>query len=231
MKYSISIVLPVYNEESGLKSTLKGLVPILEKTFSNYEIIIVESGSTDNSSKVADEAAKKNKNIRVIHQGERKGYGNGIREGLKNCKKYISMYIDCDNPYDFTYLKKAAKYIKEYDAVIGYKVGKRESIGRSILSKGAYFLNSLLFGLNVKDINYPFKMIKTSFVRKMVLNSNTSLIPIELLVGLRTQNAKIKEIKVPHKIRTEGKSKMGFSSMIIEHFVEIFRYFLLKRRN
>jgi glycosyltransferase involved in cell wall biosynthesis len=230
MKYSISIVLPVYNEESGLKSTLKGLVPVLKQAFSDYEIIIVESGSTDNSGNVADEAAKKNKNIRVIHQGKRKGYGNGIREGLKNCKKYISMYIDCDNPYDFVYLKKAAKYIEEYDAVIGYKIGKRESTGRLILSKGAYFMNSLLFGLNVKDINYPFKMIKTGFVRKMVLSSNTSLIPIELLVGLKKQNAKIKEIEVPHKIRTEGKSKMEFSSMVIGHFVEIFRYFLLRKR-
>jgi len=229
MKYSISIVLPVYNEESGLKSTLKGLVPILEKTFSNYEIIIVESGSTDRSGEIADEAAKKNKKVKVIHQGERKGYSNGIREGLRNCKNDISMYIDCDNPYDFKYLKEAAKYIGKYDAVIGYKIGKRESFGRLVLSKGAYIINKMLFGLDAKDINYPFKMIKTEFVKKMNLFSDAYLIPVELLVGLKKQKAKIKEIEVPHKNRREGESKMGISNMIIGHSTEIIQY-LLKRK-
>jgi glycosyltransferase involved in cell wall biosynthesis len=231
MKYTISIVLPVYNEEAGIISTLKNLLPILKKTFSNYEIIIVESGSTDKSGEIADKLARKNQKIRVIHQGKRKGYSNGIREGLKHCKYDLSMYIDCDNPYDFKYLKEAVRYIGDYDAVIGYKQGKRESFGRLILSKGAYLLNSILFGLNVKDINYPFKMMKTNLVKKMSLYSNTSLLPTELLIGLKKQKAKIKEIQVPHKIRTEGKSKMGFIKMIIGHLIDIVRYLKNSLRN
>jgi glycosyltransferase involved in cell wall biosynthesis len=230
MKHTISIVLPVYNEEAGIISTLKNLVPVLEQTFSDYEIIIVESGSTDKSGEVADTAAKKNKKIRVIHQEERKGYSNGIREGLKHCKYELSMYIDCDNPYDFKYLKEAAKYIKDCDAVIGYKKGKRESFARLILSKGAYFLNKTFFDINVKDINYPFKMIKTKFIKKMDLCSDKSFLPVELLIGLKKQKAQIKEMEVPHKIRAEGKSKMGFGTMIIEHFIDMIKY-LKKRRD
>src|SRR3989338_2746896 len=151
MKHSISIVLPVYNEEAGIKSTLNNLVPVLKKVFSNYEIIIVESGSTDKSGQIADKFAKNNKNIKVIHQGKKKGYGNAIKEGLKHCKYDLSMYIDCDNPYDFKYLGEAVKYIDEYDAVIGYKKGKRETLGRLILSKGANIFSKILFRLDVKD--------------------------------------------------------------------------------
>jgi len=223
MKHTISIVLPVYNEEEGIKSTLNNLVPVLEQNFSDYEIIIVESGSTDKSGEVADEAAKNNKKIRVIHQGKRNGYGNGIREGLKYCRHELSLYIDCDNPYDFKYLKEATKYIGRYDAVIGYKKGKRESFGRLILSKGAYFLNRALFGLNVKDINYPFKMIKTRLVRNMKLFSDKSFIAAEILIGLKKQKAKIKEIEVPHKVRTEGKSKMNLTKIIGEHLIDTIR--------
>tara|TARA_Y100000294_G_C8513175_1_gene319664 strand:- start:295 stop:993 length:699 start_codon:yes stop_codon:yes gene_type:complete len=225
MKYSISIVVPVYNEEEGITSTLKNLMPVLKSTFSDYEIIIVESGSTDNSAKVADKASKNNRRIKVIHQGKRKGYGNGIREGLRNCKNELLMYTDCDNVYDFKYIREAAKYIGEYDAVIGYKKGKRESMMRLIVSKGAYYLNLLLFGLNVKDINYPFKMMKTRFVKKMNLYSNTTLIPVELLVGLKKQKAKIKEIEVPFIMRTEDKSKMNYITVISGHIVDIARYF------
>jgi hypothetical protein len=139
------------------------------------------------------------------------------------------MYIDCDNPYDFKYLKEAAGYMEKYDAVIGFKKGKRESITRLVLSKGAYYLNLLLFGLNVRDINYPFKMIKTKFVKKINLFSDAYLIPVELLVGLKRQKAKIKEIEVPHKNRKEGESKMSISSMIIGHSTETIQY-LLKRK-
>ena len=223
MNHTISIVLPVYNEEAGIKSTLRNLIPVLEENFSNYEVIIVESGSTDKSGEVADEAARKNKKIRVIHQGKRKGYGNGIREGLKHCRHELSLYIDCDNPYDFKYIKKAAKYIGKYDAVIGYKKGKRESLGRLILSKGAYFLNRIIFGLNVKDINYPFKMMRTKLVKKMNLFSNKSFIAAEIMVGLKKQKAKIKEIEVPHTVRTEGKSKLEYRNIIIEHLIDTIR--------
>lgn len=225
MKYSISIVLPVYNERQGIKSTLKNLVPILGKKFSDYEIIIVESGSTDKSGEIADELSRKNRKIMVIHQGERKGYGNGIREGLKHCKYELSMYIDCDNPYDFKYLQEAAKYMGRYDAVIGYKKGKRESFGRLILSKGAYFFHKMLFNLNIKDINYPFKMIKTKFVKKMKLVSDHSFLAPEILIELKRQKARIKEISVPHNIRKEGESKfMNYKKVMIDHIKDVIKY-------
>ena len=224
MNYTISIVLPLYNEEAGIKSTLRNLVPVLKQAFSNYEIIIIESGSIDKSGEIADKAAKKNNKIKVIHQGERKGYGNAISEGLKHCRDSLSMYIDCDNPYDFKYLKEALKYIRDYDAVIGYKQGKRETFGRLILSKGANLISKLLFRLNVKDVNYPFKMVKTDFVKKMNLLSNNSFIAAEILIELKKQKAKIKEILVPHKTRTEGKSKfMDFRKVISEHLIDIVR--------
>lgn len=224
MKHNISIVLPLYNEEEGIKSTLKNLVPVLKRAFSDYEIIIVESGSTDKSGEIADRASKKDKKIRVIHQGSRKGYGNAIREGLKHCKHGLSMYIDCDNPYDFRYLEYAVNYIEECDAVIGYKQGKRETFGRLVLSKGANLFSKVLFRLNVKDVNYPFKMMKTEFVKKMNLLSNNSFIAAEILIELKKQRAKIKEILVPHKMRTHGQSKfMNFRKVISEHLNDLLR--------
>lgn len=229
MQHSISIVLPVYNEEHGIKSTLKNLVPVLEKSFSDYEIIIVESGSTDKSGEISDESARKNRKIKVIHQGERKGYGNAVREGLKHCRHELSMYIDCDHPYDFKYLQEAAKYMGRYDAVIGYKKGKRESFGRFILSEGGYFFHKVFFNISTKDISYPFKMMKTKFVKKMILVSDHSFIAPEILIELKRQKAKIKEILVPHTKRREGTSKfMNYKKVIIDHIKDLIKY--LKKR-
>jgi len=230
MEYTLSIVIPVYNEEAGIKSTLKNLVPILNKTFSDYEIIVVESGSIDKSAEIADEAAKKNKKIKVIHQGIKKGYGNALREGLKICRYDLSMYTDCDNPFDFIYIKKALRYFNDYDAVIGYRLGKRENLGRIILSKGANFFEKMFFRLNVKEINYPFKMIKTKLAKKMNLISNNSFISAEILMELKKNKAKIKQIQIPTKLRTEGESKFkDFGKVIADHLKDAIRCLLLKK--
>lgn len=230
MKYTLSIVIPVHNEEAGIKSTLKNLVPILDKTFSNYEIIIVESGSTDKSAEIADEAAKKNKKIRVIHQGAKKGYGNALREGLENCKYDLIMYTDCDNPFEFKYIKEALRYFPDYDAVIGYRLGKRESFGRLILSKGANFITNMLFQLNVKEINYPFKIIKSYLVKRMNLLSNDSFIAAEILIELKKAKAKIKQIQIPTRQRAEGESKfMNLKKLMLNHLKDAIRCLLTKK--
>ena len=76
--------------------------------------------------------------------------------------------------------------------------------------------------MDVKDVNYPFKMMKTEFVKKMQLLSNKSFIAAEIIIELKKQNAKIKEILVPHKTRTEGESKfMDFRKVIIDHLIDI----------
>jgi glycosyltransferase involved in cell wall biosynthesis len=230
MKYTLSIVIPVYNEEAGIKSTLKNLVPILNKTFSDYEIIFVESGSTDKSAEIADKAAKRNKKIKVIHQGMKKGYGNALREGLRNCKYDLTMYTDCDNPFDFIYIKKALRYFSNYDAVIGYRLGKRETFGRLILSRGANLLENILFRLNVKEVNYPFKIIKTKLVKKMNLLSNNSFIAAEILMELKKKKARIKQIQIPTKLRMEGESKfMDLRKLILDHLKDATRCLLLKK--
>lgn len=233
MKYSISVIIPIYNEEAAIKSTLKNLVPILDKTFSDYEIIIVESGSTDKSAEVADKAAKKNNKIKVIHQGERKGYGNAIREGFKHCRCDLSMYLDSDNPFDFIHLKKAVKYFGDYDAVIGYMQGnKRETLGRLILSNGWNLLANIFFRLNAKGVDYPFKMIKTKLLKKINLLSDHSFIATEILIQLKKEKAKIKQIQIPTNIRIEGESKFNDSGkVIVNHLKDAIRCLLIKKFN
>ena len=221
MVYSISVVIPVHNEEASLNKTINELIPVLKKNFSDYEAIIVESGSTDKSGVIADQIAKKNMRIRVIHQGKKLGYGNALRRGLRECKNDLSVYTDCDRPYDFKYLAEAAKYMKNYDAVTGYRVGKRESFSRYIMSIGGNLFAKIFFGVGVKDEGFPFKMIKTDLIKKFNLVSNYSFITVEILSELKRYKAKIKEIPVRYKIRTEGKSKfMDFGNVVIKHLID-----------
>ena len=225
MAYSISVVIPVYNEEKNVGATLKRLVPVLKNNFFDYEVIIVESGSTDKSSAIIDNFARKNKKIIVIHQKKKMGYSNAIRTGFMECKKELSIFVDCDLPYDFKYLADASKYMRDYDAVLGYRVGKRGSLGRLIMSKGANILAKVLFNINVKDVGFPFKMIRTRLLKNFNLVSNNSFIREEILIELKKHNARTKEIPIPYQARIEGKSKFSnFSRTVKGHLVDIFNY-------
>tara|TARA_B100000315_G_C14192238_1_gene413896 strand:- start:173 stop:610 length:438 start_codon:yes stop_codon:yes gene_type:complete len=125
------------------------------------------------------------------------------------------MYTDCDNPFDFRHIKGALRYFSNYDVVIGYRLGKRENFGRFIISRGANLLTNLLFRLNAKEVNYPFKIIKTRLAKKMDLLSNNSFISAEILMELKKKKAKIKQIQIPTKLRDEGESKFKDSGKVI----------------
>ena len=79
----ISIVIPIYNEQRGIKNSIKKIRDFLKKNFKKFEIIIVESGSTDGSNKICQEVVKKNKNIKLINEKTRNGFGSALKKAFK----------------------------------------------------------------------------------------------------------------------------------------------------
>ena len=148
----ISVVVPLYNEEEGAKKTVLDLDRYLQKICEKYEILAIESGSTDNTPKIINDLAKKLKNVKAIHQKRRMGIGNAIRLGYKNSRYDWVWYRDGDNPYPVEELGNALPYTNDYDAVIAYKTGKRENFTRWFLSLSYNALIKTLFRLKFRDI-------------------------------------------------------------------------------
>ena len=172
MNNSISVVVPVYNEEENLRDTVVRLNNFLFKIFKNYEIIIVDSSSTDKTGQIADELSRKFKKVYTMHQSKRRGYGNGLREGYRHCKHDLVWYMDGDCPYDLNALNMALPLIKNADAVIGFKSGKDESFQRWLFSEGYNLLIRILFKLNYKDINFSFKLLRHDSLKRLNLKSD-----------------------------------------------------------
>lgn len=225
MKYEISVVVPVYNEGKNLEKAVVSLVDLLKKECKDYEIIIVDSDSKDNTKEIADALCRKYKKVRAIFQKERKGFGNGLREGYKNCKLDFVWYVDADLPYDLSELKKAFPFMKDYDAVIGYKTGKRENLMRVLMSIIYNNLIRLVFGLKFRDINYSYKIIRNDVLKNLSLKSDGWFVATEILVELDKKGYKVKELHVPFKMRVEGESKVSNYLGVTFYFLkEVFRY-------
>lgn len=225
----ISVVVPLYNEEEGAKKTVLGLDRYLKKICEKYEILAIESGSTDNTPKIIDGLAKKLKNVKAIHQKRRMGVGNAIRLGYKNSRYDWVWYRDGDNPYPVEELGKALPYTNNYDAVIAYKTGKRENFTRWFLSLGYNALIKTLFRLKFRDINYHFKFIRKEMLDKLDLRSNIWFIDAEILIELKKNKARVKEIPVRYHIRKEGSSTVtNYPKVVMDLLREIAEY--MKRK-
>lgn len=226
MNFKISVIVPVYNEEENLENAVTKLVQLLEKECADFEVIIVDSDSKDKTWDVAEKLIKKYRKVRAIRQKERKGFGNGLIAGYANAQLDYVWYVDADLPYDLNDLKKAFPFLEDYDAVIGYKTGKRENILRSIMSVVYNGLIRFVFNLPYKDINYSYKIIKRSVLNTLDLRSDEWFVTVELLVGLKNKGYHVKEISVPFVRRKMGKSKVSgnYCKTILYFLKEIVRY-------
>ena len=116
----------------------------------------------------------------------------------------------------------------QYDAVSGYRLGKKESLPRLIASAGYDMVIALCFGFYLRNSSFSFKLIKRTVLEQLDLRSDGWFLPVELLVELKKRKFKITQISIPFVHRTQGDSKVSILPVIKNLLKEIYAY---KRRS
>lgn len=154
MKINISIMVPSLNEEENIEDTINEIKSGLKGLVKDYEIIIFNDGSTDNTGKIAEKLTKKNKKITVIHNKVPRGMGYCYREGLKRSKYEYYMYIPGDNQFPQKALWKMLSQTGKADIIIPYVTNMNiRPILRQWLSATFTHTINILFGLKVSYYN------------------------------------------------------------------------------
>jgi hypothetical protein len=200
----ISIIVPVHNESLVLRKNILVIKNYVEKNLhENYEIIISEDGSTDDTEKIAKEIASNNKNVFYIHSKKRLGRGGGLKKAGRYVRGDYIIYMDVDLSTNLDSIKKLAKWLEEYDIVIGSRYLRSSTFIRSplrlFLSKNFNFIRRLMFpSLKVKDAQCGFK----GFRKKVFLEINKKVRhdgwswDTEFLIMANRYGYSIKEISV-----------------------------------
>jgi len=224
---AISVFFPTYNEEGNIKNTVLKAVKVLEKVFKEWEIVIVNDGSIDNTKKIATELSKTNTRIRVINHEVNKGYGASLQTGFYNTKYDWIVFTDSDGQFDFSEITKFVETQENTNAdlVIGYYKNRQVSKFKKITSKMWELAVMLLFGLHVKDIDCGFKLISKEVINKIprLESQRGAFISSEFLIKAKRQGFKMVEIPVTHFPRVEGKGTGRDVKVIIKSFVDLFR--------
>ncbi|MDD4938181.1 MAG: glycosyltransferase [Candidatus Shapirobacteria bacterium] len=211
MNKGISIVIPCYNEENNLKNNvLQEVYDFLKTQKFNWEVIICNDESTDNSLKLVHDFVSKHPNFRVLdlpHGGK----PSAVWGGIKQAKYPIVLFTDMDQSTPLTELTKLLPYFDQgFDVVIGSRGVVRE--GNSFLRRiGApifLFFRRLVLLRNIIDTQCGFKAIKTDLAKKIFPKLQffkdktdnkgwrVSAFDVELLFMIQKWGYKIKEVPV-----------------------------------
>lgn len=227
---SLSIFFPAYNDSQSIPKLIKTANSVAREIASDYEIIVINDGSKDNTEDVVEELKKKYKKLRVIHHSKNLGYGAALASGLSNSKKEWIFYTDGDGQYDpkelFLLLKSLNSGI---DVVNGYKLRRSDNLVRKILGNFYNFYLRLLYPIPVSDIDCDFRLIRGSKIKNVELSSNGGSVCLELILKLQKNGARFAEVGVHHYRREHGHSQFfnikNILKMVYENFNFYFKYY------
>jgi glycosyltransferase involved in cell wall biosynthesis len=172
---SVDIVIPVYNEETELESSVKKLYAFLDKGLPGYDwnIIVADNASTDGTYRIAQALAKKLKHVKCIHLSQ-KGRGRAVKRAWNESRAQYVGYMDVDLSTDLKSLRPLLEsFRKGSDIAIGSRLlGSSQVIGRTvrreILSRGYNILIKLFFGVSFHDAQCGFKAVTRRVVRDLL---------------------------------------------------------------
>ncbi len=160
---NLTIIIPVYNEEDAIESTLSELLHLAQ--FEKWEIIVVNDGSLDNTKTVLEKFTT----VKVINHPYNKGYGAALKSGIKSSKTDLICFFDADGQHNPADVKNLLDNIGSFDMLVGErgKDSHKEWIrkpGKWILSKVANFLT----GKKISDLNSGLRIIKREIIVKLL---------------------------------------------------------------
>lgn len=223
---SVSVFFPAYNLEAQIKNTVERAFEIVPKLVSNYEIIVINDGSTDKTAEILSKLSQKHPKLRIINHKANRGYGGALKSGLYQSKYPWIVFTDGDGQFDISELNNFLEKQSETgaDIVIGYYRKRRVSSFKILTSKIWEFVVFILFGLRVRDIDCGFKLISREVIRGIskLESERGAFISSELLIKSRKKGFKIVEIGVSHFARIEGKGTGRDLNVIMQSFVDLF---------
>ena len=203
---SLSVFFPVYNEAEALPQLIERSLSVLESLgLGDYEVIIVDDGSSDGTGVIADDCAKKSSRVRVIHHKHNSGYGAALVSGFGAAKFEWVCYTDGDGQFDLADIRNFFDPSTQVDVVLGYRRARNDHFGRRFNAWLWGLLVRMTLAIEVKDLDCGFKLFRTARVKNLgMLKTRGAVISAELLLRLKMAGCAWEQVEVEHYPRRGG---------------------------
>lgn len=205
---SISVFFPAYNDEGSIGGMVNKALALLPHLTDDYEVIVVNDGSSDGTAAILYGLARQHPSVKVIHHTRNRGYGGALRTGFTAAAKDWVFYTDGDGQYDVQELVRLVPLMAEgIDVVNGYKIKRSDSKRRVVLGGVYKFLARILFGLPIRDVDCDFRLMRRQAIQNIELVSTSGVVCTEMVYKLHKSGCRFAETPVNHYPRLHGQSQ------------------------
>lgn len=209
MSWSLSVVVPVYNEAALVEPAIATIDGYLRASWSDYEIVLVESGSSDGTAEACDHLPAQFPNVRVIHEGARNGFGAAVGLGYREARKSLVWLVTVDHPFPLESLEHAVSLLDQHDCVLSYRAADPRPLSRRAQSLVYNGLVRLVLALPMRHVNSAFKLLKRDVANRLTVGARGWFFDAELLYRIDRAGVSWTEIPVPLLDRGAGRGSVG----------------------
>jgi glycosyltransferase involved in cell wall biosynthesis len=204
----LTVFFPAYNDSGTIASLVIAAHRTAEALTPDFEILIINDGSADNTAEIADELARTYPRVRVIHHARNRGYGGALRSGFSEASKDVIFYTDGDGQYDPSELALLwSRLADDVDLVNGYKISRSDPWHRIVIGRVYHHTVKLLFGLKIRDVDCDFRLMRRAIFDRVHLRHNSGVICLEMMKKVQDAGYRIAEVPVHHFHRAFGQSQ------------------------
>lgn len=227
--YSFTMIVPAYNEEELLEFFVRKSVRDLSKGCKDFEILLVDDGSTDRTGVIADQLAEEFPQVRVLHLGRNYGVGYNFIESYGLATKDYIFWNTVDGFFDTADLHVLARHLETHDIVSGYRTNlKANNFYQKLLTLGNFYLVRILYSLNLKAFQ-TVQLHPRSYMHSIKIEGRSSFIAPELLYKAQALGLKIKEVPITFHPRQAGVAKGGKPRFVMHSVRDVLKHFVLWR--
>ncbi|MBE9508040.1 MAG: glycosyltransferase family 2 protein [Chloroflexi bacterium] len=218
---SLSIVLPAHNEEENVASAVAEVSGVAQQLGMDYEIILVNDGSTDRTGEISRDLAQRVPNFRLVEHHPNRGYGGSLKAGFAAATKDLVAFFPADKQFVFSEIRQLLERIDEADVVSGYRANRQDPFIRRLNAFGWNTLIRLLFGHLCHDIDCGFKLFRREILDRVTIVSDGAMIDTEFLAGAKARGYRIAEVPVTHLPRVAGEATGANVKVIAKAFRDL----------
>jgi glycosyltransferase involved in cell wall biosynthesis len=205
---SITGFFPAFNDQHSIENIVRTAAEEIGKVTNDFEILVVNDGSRDQTGMVLDRLAQELPCLRVIHHPQNMGYGNALISGFRNAKKDLIFYTDGDGQYDVREIHKLlVRLAPDIDLVNGYKIQRADAWYRIWIGTMYRLAMKRLFRLSIRDVDCDFRLFRRYIFERISLESKSGVICVEMAKKFELAGFRMAEVPVSHYPRQYGRSE------------------------
>lgn len=219
----LTISIPAYNDAPSIAAVTRDAVSAAAACTPDYEILLINDGSQDNTQEVIDELCRTTPRLRALRHPRNLGFGPTIRECYLEARSDWVVFLPGDGQIPPAAVQTLFPHTRDYDLVLAYRRDRRDPINRRFTSWCYNRLVSLVAGRRIHDVNGT-ALVRRTLLDSVSLTAESAFVHAEIALKAMAAGARFREVEIEHRPREHGSGSGNKLGVIASTFRDLAGY-------